>query len=162
MPNPSHMFDLQHFNIGSLKDTPLGGLFLPVIEGGQRFVAGRLNHFPVLVVLDGGAGNAFRVADPEQWSRRSGLHVQGGRFQVDPGASIPVRDPEDAPPGSFVLSKQGPMIIAYDHNGSKAVLLAGGEGSTDISEMAVAFTAWQYVVGGPSDTHPVFSFRATV
>ena len=160
MSDRPQMFDLSSFVIGSLKDTPPGGLFLPVVQGGRRFIAGRLNEFPVLVVLEDDNGAPFRVASPEQWSVKAGLHVVGGRIQVDPLSAAPIRDPRDAPHGAIVLSARGLMIIAHDQNGTKAALLEGGADSTEIGENAVAFTTWRYVVGG--EAHPValFEFRA--
>lgn len=161
MPDERQMLDLSTFKIGALKDTPPGGLFLPIVEGGHRFLAGRLNQFPVLVVLEDDRGSAFRVAAAEQWSRKAGLHVTEGRFRVDPSTAAPIRDPRDAPPGSLVLSSLGPMIIAHDQNGMKAVSLAEGDGTTDLGDDAVAFGSWQYVVGRATDTQSLFAFSAS-
>lgn len=140
------MLDLAFFRTTALGDTPPGALFVPTGEGGEHFVAGRLNEFPVLIVLDG--DRPFRVASPEQWSRGRGLIVEKIRFQVDKASATEIDHAQDAPRGALVLSTLGAMIVAYDDNGPQAVLLESGSGSTEISGTdAVAFSAWQIVAG---------------
>ena len=151
------MLDINHFKIGALRDTPPGSLFVPAVAGGDHFLSGRLNDFPVLVVL--GGESPFSVGSPEEWSRTSGLIVNVIEFEVDPTTALRIRDPEDAPHGALVLSSRGPMIIAHDHNGTKAVLLAGGEGPTYFEgDMAVAFTAWHVVAGTGAKARSLFKF----
>lgn len=139
------MIDLSLLRPSRLEHTPPGVLFIPVVETGGHFLAGRINDFSVLVELDG--EEPFHVAETETWSRSAGLVVEGGRFQVDPQSAIPVRSASDAPPGALVLTRTGPSLLAHDRNGAKAVLLAGGKGPTDIEAGDVAFSKWRIVTG---------------
>jgi hypothetical protein len=117
-----------------------------VVEDGERFIAGRINDFSVLVVLEG--DHPFHVGERETWSRRPGLVVEDFRFQVDPTSAVAARL-LDLPLGALVLSERGASLIAGDRNGPKAVLLAGGEGSTDLDAAGgdAAFTVWRIVTG---------------
>ena len=139
----SHV-DLAFLRTGNLTETPAGALFLPVDDRGDRFLAGRLGPYPVLVVLDG--NKPFHVSAPEEWSRGAGLIVPKIRFQADPSSASECQGADDASHGSLVLSDLGSMIIAFDHNGKKAVLLSDGDGDTDINgKNSVAFKAWRIV-----------------
>ncbi len=141
--------DLAFLRTGKLEETPAGALFLPVAEGGDRFLAGRLNAYPVLVALDG--NEAFHVASPEQWSRGAGLIALKIRFEVNPKSGEACQRASSSPRGSLVLSDLGRMIIAFDQNGPKAVLLSDGESDTSIDETnAVAFTSWRIVTDEPA------------
>lgn len=138
------MLDLAFFRTGTLTDVPPGCLFVPASENGQHLVGGRLNDMPVLVGLEG--DNPFLVAAPEQWPPSQGLIVRRIRFQIDKASAVEIRHAQDAPRGALVLSPLGAMIVAYDDNGPKAVLLEGGSGSTGIENIdSVAFTLWQIV-----------------
>lgn len=136
--------DLAFLRTGKLEETPAGALFLPVVAGGRRFLAGRLGDTQVLVALDG--DHAFHVAPPADWSKSAGLIARKLRFEAEPKSAIECRDAASAPHGSLVLSDLGHMIVAFDQNGAKAVLLSDGVGETGIDQTnAVAFTSWQIV-----------------
>lgn len=139
------MIDLTLLSTGRHRDTPPGALFLPVVSGGERFLAGRVNDYPVLVVLEG--ERPFHLAPADRWSRSSGLFLIQGRFRVQLDSAIPIRSALDAPLGALVLSPLGIMVIGEDDNGKKGVLLAGGKGSTDIEDGDVGFANWQIVTG---------------
>lgn len=146
MDDSKSMLDLAFFRTGALRDTPAGALFVPAVEGGERFLAGRLDDVPVLVALEG--QEPFRLAPAEQWARDPGLLIEKIRFQVDKASAFGIRQASDAPNGALLLSGLGAMIVAYDHDGSRAVLLGGGMGSTDLDGVdPVAFTNWQIVAG---------------
>lgn len=136
--------DLAFLRTGKLEETPPGALFLPVAKGGDRFLAGRLGDTPVLVALDG--DKAFQVALPSEWSRAAGLIARKLRFEAEPKSAVECQSAASAPHGSLVLSDLGHMIVAFDQNGAKAVLLSDGVGDTGIDQTnAVAFTSWQIV-----------------
>ena len=139
------MIDITLLRTSRLEHTTPGSLFLPVVGSGSHFLAGRIDDFPVLVELDG--QEPFKVAPTEEWSRASGLVIESGRLQVEPRSATPVQSPQDAPPGSLVLAREGPTLIAHDQDGPKPVRLGGGEGVTALEPGDVAFTEWRFVTG---------------
>lgn len=136
--------DLAFLRTGKLEETPAGALFLPVLKGGRRFLAGRLGDIAVVVALDG--DEPFQVARPVDWAKSAGLIARKLRFEAEPKSAMECQSAASAPHGSLVLSDLGHMIVAFDQNGAKAVLLSDGVGETGIDQTnAVAFTSWQIV-----------------
>lgn len=147
--------DLTLMRPARLKETPPGGLFIPATENGDRFVAGRVNVFPALVILEG--DKPFRASSPEEWSRGPGIVVDQIKFQADPSSARRIQHISEAAHGSLLLSTLGTSIVAYDHNGMKAVLLADGEIPTDIDgKDAISFLSWRIV---SDDAAPVVLFE---
>lgn len=150
--SPRHcgtMIDITLLRTSRLEHAIPGSLFIPVVENGSHFLSGRINDYPVLVELDG--EEPFRFAKTEAWSKTSGLVIESGRFQVESRSAVPVQSARDAPPGSLVLAREGPTLIAHDENGPQSVRLGGGEGPTELELGDVAFTQWQFVTGTEPD-----------
>ncbi|MBA3651990.1 MAG: hypothetical protein H0W66_11055 [Chthoniobacterales bacterium] len=139
------MIDISALKTSRLENTPVGAIFLPAGEGRTHFLCGRLNDFTVLIELDG--EKPFWDDAIDLWSRASGLIVEGARVQVDHKSALPIDSVLDAPVGSVILGRDGPMLRSRNQNGSHAVLLVAGEGETVTGRGDVAFTSWRFVTG---------------
>ncbi len=153
------MIDVAIVTPAALQDVQPGQLFIPVVKGGDRFLGGRINQTPVLVVLEG--EDPFNTAEPAKWSRTGGIVIADSRFVVEIASACPALEAEDSP-GSLVIGRDRSLYV-FGHAGPDryAVCLQAGESETGVEEGDIAFKGWRIVVGDEGNEVELFSFTGS-
>jgi hypothetical protein len=152
------MIDVAKITPTALQDVQPGEFFVPVVQGENRFLGGRLGQTPVLVVLDG--EDPFNTAEHVQWSGGGGLVVADSRFVVEIASACPALEAE-AFAGSLVIGR-GRSLYVVGHNGPDRCEVSLQAGDTDIvaDKDDIAFKSWRIVVGGEGNEIELYNFTA--
>lgn len=154
------MIELDLLQPISLHSLPLGGLFRPAVDGGERFLSGRINETPVLVSLEGEI--PFCLGPTESWSRAPGYWVRDTRIRVDPVSARLPHDEQEAGVGSIVLMENFPALISTDRHARFAVQLTPDGAKRRVKRGDVAFANWDLVTGRGDDLFVHFTNQMAV
>jgi hypothetical protein len=147
------MLSLDGVTRTELKQLEYGSLFVPIVETGSRFLAGRLNDYELLIVLDG--EKPFSASERHQWSRGAGIQVPGIRFEAETGDASRV---DGTRKGMLLLSGDQIGIAGYERSDPFPVWIFG-DGKSG-GESAIGFRKWRIVRGSGAEKQILFEGAA--